>query len=275
MGTEKRIHGSEMSLQRPIRPVERRTLYPRELNEPQGFEYGAITKGGSAVELHGLPSWEIIAQDPEDMAAQFDDLLTEMLDRLVAQGGSVLDFVSFRMRVSDINLYRMEATRKALGRIWRKHFGRTYFPIELVEVPDGMAQGPYTAAIMVEATALIPVPKVRSGGQRVWFGGQNGFDQDKKLHGDVLHQARHIMRGFAAVMREAHVSFDDAREVFLRIYIDPALYQTHQRDIYDIIRETIGTTTPLEILVLPASAYLEEAALIEMSGDVALEPDRS
>jgi len=88
-----------------------------ELGEPSGFSH-AVVADGRAVYLAG----QIGAG--ETLVEQFDNAARNLLTALRAAGGEPEDLVSLQMFVTDVAAYKDSAP--AIGKVWRRHFGRHY-----------------------------------------------------------------------------------------------------------------------------------------------------
>ena len=103
-----------------------RIVNPPELPEPSGFSHAVVAVGGRTVYLAGQIG------EGETVAEQFDAAASHLLKALRAAGGEPEDLVSLQVFVTDVAEYKSELI--ALGRAWRKHFGRHYPAIGLFGV---------------------------------------------------------------------------------------------------------------------------------------------
>jgi len=88
-----------------------------ELGTPSGFSH-AVVATGKTVHLAGqIGAGTTIVE-------QFDSAAANMLVALRAAGGDAGDLVSLQVFVTDVAAYK--ESLPALGRAWRKHFGRHY-----------------------------------------------------------------------------------------------------------------------------------------------------
>ncbi|HUA47390.1 MAG TPA: RidA family protein [Solirubrobacteraceae bacterium] len=88
-----------------------------ELGKPSGFSH-AVVADGSAVYLAG----QIGAGGT--LVEQFDHAAGNLLTALRAAGGKPEDLVSLQVFVTDVAAYKDSAP--AIGKVWRRHFGRHY-----------------------------------------------------------------------------------------------------------------------------------------------------
>jgi enamine deaminase RidA (YjgF/YER057c/UK114 family) len=96
--------------------IGHRIVNPPELPDPPGFSHAVVA--GGAIYLAGqIGAGETIVE-------QFDDAAANLVIALRAAGGEPADLVSLQVFVTDVAEYKDSLT--ALGRAWRKHFGRHY-----------------------------------------------------------------------------------------------------------------------------------------------------
>jgi enamine deaminase RidA (YjgF/YER057c/UK114 family) len=88
-----------------------------ELGEPSGFSH-AVLSTGTTVHLAGQTG------AGATLVEQFDAAAANLLIALRAAGGEPGDLVSLQVFVTDVPSYK--ASLPAIGRVWRKHFGRHY-----------------------------------------------------------------------------------------------------------------------------------------------------
>jgi len=113
-------------------PVSERINAP-ELPAPVGFSHAV--KAGDTVYLAGQ-----VAQGPggtisaKTMAEQFDLAAANLITALRAAGGEPSDLVSLQVFVTDVSAYK--GALRALGEVWRRHFGRHYPAMGLFGVTE-------------------------------------------------------------------------------------------------------------------------------------------
>jgi enamine deaminase RidA (YjgF/YER057c/UK114 family) len=90
---------------------------PPELGEPSGFSHAVVSEGRT-VHLAGQIG------EGDTLVEQFDNALTSLLLALKAAGGAPEDLVSLQVFVTDVAGYK--DSLPAIGRVWRRHFGRHY-----------------------------------------------------------------------------------------------------------------------------------------------------
>ncbi len=106
---------------------------PESLPRPSGFSHAVIAQAGRTVYLAGQT-----AQRPDGiiaggtLAEQFEVAAGNVVLALEAAGANPQDLVSIQIFVTDIAEYRQSA--KAIGEAYRRHFGRHYPAMALLEV---------------------------------------------------------------------------------------------------------------------------------------------
>ncbi len=119
-------------MERPIgSPHEIRN--PETLPRPSGFSHAVIAQAGRTVYLAGqtaqLVDGRIVAGT---MAEQFDVAAGNVVKALDAAGAHPQDLVTMQIFVSDIAEY--QRLSKEIGEAYRRHFGRHYPAMALLEV---------------------------------------------------------------------------------------------------------------------------------------------
>ena len=106
---------------------------PDTLPRPAGFSHAIVAQAGRTVYLAGQtaqrPDGSIVAGT---MAEQFEAAAGNVVLALEAAGAHPHDLVSMQIFVTDIAEYRESA--KAIGEAYRRHFGRHYPAMALLEV---------------------------------------------------------------------------------------------------------------------------------------------
>jgi enamine deaminase RidA (YjgF/YER057c/UK114 family) len=104
-----------------------------ELAAPVGFSHAVLA--GDTVYLGGqtaqAPDGSIVG---ETVVEQFDVAAGNLMTALRAAGGEPDDLVSLQVFVTAIGEYRESLL--ALGRVWRRHFGRRYPAMGLFGVTE-------------------------------------------------------------------------------------------------------------------------------------------
>jgi enamine deaminase RidA (YjgF/YER057c/UK114 family) len=121
------------------------------LAPPVGFAHAVVAPPGKTVYLGGQTAQ---AEDGTIQGAtiveQFDVAARNLIVALRAAGGEPDDIVSLQLFVTDLGAYR--SSTKALGRVWRHHFGRRYPAMALLGVTELLDPG---ALIELVAVAVI------------------------------------------------------------------------------------------------------------------------
>jgi enamine deaminase RidA (YjgF/YER057c/UK114 family) len=106
---------------------------PETLPAPRGFSHAIIAQGGRTIYLAGQT-----AQTADGtiagatMAEQFDVAAGNVVKALEATGAHPQDLVSMQIFVTDITEYQRAS--KNIGEAYRRHFGRHYPAMALLEV---------------------------------------------------------------------------------------------------------------------------------------------
>lgn len=128
-------------------------INPPELAAPIGFAHGILSEGGRLLWLAGQngmdPEGRIV--HPGDLVAQTDLALANILAVLRAAGGEPEHVVKLHLYVSDLEAYR--SSRRALGAVWKAHFGR-HFPAMMLLGVTGFFEP--EALIEIDGYAVLP-----------------------------------------------------------------------------------------------------------------------
>ena len=100
-------------------------INPPGLAQPAGFSHAVRTTGGSTVHLAGQTALDrsgtIVG---EDLVAQFDQALSNLLAALEAAGGTPADLVSMTVYIVDMEDYK--ARSRDIGKVWKRLVGSHY-----------------------------------------------------------------------------------------------------------------------------------------------------
>src|ERR1700674_4410529 len=95
------------------------------LAAPSGYAHAVVAAPGRTVHLGGQTAQ---AADGSirgtTIAEQFDLAASNLIEALRAAGGEPDDLVSLQVFVTNLAAYRL--SMRALGEVWRRHFGRRY-----------------------------------------------------------------------------------------------------------------------------------------------------
>jgi enamine deaminase RidA (YjgF/YER057c/UK114 family) len=125
-------------------------INPVELPPPRGFSHGAVGRGRllAVAGQIGCDSDGKLVSD--DFAAQFEQAAANVARVLAAAGARAEDLLSLRIYVTDKRRY-LDAT-VAVGAAWRKHFGRHFPAMALLEVKGLLLDD---ALVEIEALATV------------------------------------------------------------------------------------------------------------------------
>jgi len=128
-----------------------RVLLPRGWKPPIGYTNG-VAASGTVVFVAGQVGWDAEQVfHSEDLAAQFEQALKNVLAVLAEAGGKREHICRITAYCCDKPAYL--AARPELGRIWRNLMGRHYPAMSMIFVSD-LLDAP--GKIELEATAVIP-----------------------------------------------------------------------------------------------------------------------
>ena len=119
-------------MERPIAsPHEIRN--PETLPPPMGFSHAVIAQAGRTVYLAGQTAQQTDGTVVgATLAEQFDVAAANVVKALEAAGARPQDLVSMQIFVTDVAEY--QRTSKQIGDAYRRHFGRHYPAMALLEV---------------------------------------------------------------------------------------------------------------------------------------------
>ncbi|HEX9800329.1 MAG TPA: RidA family protein [Thermoanaerobaculia bacterium] len=130
-----------------------RLVNPEELGAPRGYSNGVLAPAGSRfLFVAGQVGWnerqELVSAD---FVEQFERALANVLTVVAAAGGRPENVVRFSFFVKDKDSYR--GSLENVGAAYRRHMGRHFPAMSLVEVSDLLEEG---ALVEIEATAALP-----------------------------------------------------------------------------------------------------------------------
>jgi enamine deaminase RidA (YjgF/YER057c/UK114 family) len=130
-----------------------RLVNPEELGAPKGYSNGVVAPAGSRLLfVAGQVGWNERQQlVSADFVEQFERALANVLTVVAAAGGRPEDIVRFSFFVKDKDSYR--GSLESVGAAYRRHMGRHFPAMTLVEVADLLEDG---ALVEIEATAALP-----------------------------------------------------------------------------------------------------------------------
>jgi enamine deaminase RidA (YjgF/YER057c/UK114 family) len=129
-----------------------RIVNPESLGEPRGWSHGMLAPAGGrflfvAGQTAREPDGGVV---PGGFVAQFERALGRVLDVVREAGGEPRDVARMTIYVTDLTEYR--GSLGPLGEAWRRHMGRHYPAMALVEVRGLVDEG---ALLEIEATAVL------------------------------------------------------------------------------------------------------------------------
>jgi len=124
---------------------------PVSLGIPRGYSNGVLTDGGQLLFIAGQIGWDQHQRvTSDDLVAQFDRALTNMLTVVKEAGGKPEQIVRLVIYVTDKNEYR--ARRQEIGERYRAHMGKHFPAMVLVEVAGLLEDD---AKIEIEGIAVL------------------------------------------------------------------------------------------------------------------------
>ena len=130
--------------------METTIINPDQLAKPRGYNHGIKTTGASTMLfLGGQVAWDKESQlvGEGDIVLQFDKTLGNLLAVVFEAGGRAENIVKLNLFVTDKEGYL--SAGKELAQIYRKHMGKHFPAMTLVEV-----KSLYEAGAMVEIEGL-------------------------------------------------------------------------------------------------------------------------
>jgi enamine deaminase RidA (YjgF/YER057c/UK114 family) len=123
---------------------------PPELARPVGYSHAAVGRG-KMIALGGQIGWDAQSKlVSAEFAPQFEQALANLTIALKAAGGRPEDLISLRIYVTD--KHRYNACLKEVGAAYRKHLGRHFPAMALVQVADLLEPG---ALVEIEGLATV------------------------------------------------------------------------------------------------------------------------
>ena len=125
-------------------------INPPGLGRPSGFSHGVLAPAGwRPLAVAGQTG---VSDGPErDLAAQFDRALLKVLTVVREAGAKPSHVGRMTIYVTDMQAYRN--ARPSLGEVWKRHMGRHYPAMTLVEVSGLVDHG---ALVEIQADAVVP-----------------------------------------------------------------------------------------------------------------------
>ncbi|MBI4464588.1 MAG: RidA family protein [Acidobacteria bacterium] len=126
-------------------------INPPEAGPHSGFSHGVKVQAGQLLFIAGQVGWDENARIVSpDFVAQFDRALANVLSVVRHAGGQPQNVVRITLYV--LNCQDYLANVKELGQVYRRHMGKHYPAMTLVEVKGLVEAG---ARLELEATAAL------------------------------------------------------------------------------------------------------------------------
>ncbi|MEM7052402.1 MAG: RidA family protein [Acidobacteriota bacterium] len=128
-------------------------LNPERLGAPRGYSNGILAPaGGRLLFVAGQIAWDDHQRlVSTEFTQQFDQALGNVLAVVEEAGGQAEHIARLTLYVTDKADYL--AALGAIGESYRRHMGRHYPAMSLVQVADLLEEG---AQVEIEATAVLP-----------------------------------------------------------------------------------------------------------------------
>lgn len=126
-------------------------LNPADLAPPKGFSHGAIGFGRQLFVAGQTGTTNDGQMVSEDLVAQFDQALANVMHVVKAAGGKSEDIVKINLLIVNRKEYRERG--REIGAAYRKHLGRHYPAMTLAEVKGLFEE---EAKVEIEAVAMVP-----------------------------------------------------------------------------------------------------------------------
>jgi enamine deaminase RidA (YjgF/YER057c/UK114 family) len=132
--------------------VTHEIVTPTDLMKPVGYAHAVVAQPGRSVWLSGQAAH---ARDGsirvDTLVEQFDAAAANLVEALRAASGVPDQIVAMQIFVTDAAAYRSALSE--LGGVWRRHFGRHYPAVTLLEV-----KGLFDPRAQVELAAVAVLP---------------------------------------------------------------------------------------------------------------------
>jgi enamine deaminase RidA (YjgF/YER057c/UK114 family) len=128
------------------------TIQPDGWVPPKGYANGIVATGKTLF-VGGMVGWDprsATPQFPATFAAQFEQALSNVMEVVKTAGGAPEHVARMTVYVTDKKEYL--ASLKEIGAAWKKHLGRHYPAMALVQV---VALVEDQAKVEIEATAVL------------------------------------------------------------------------------------------------------------------------
>jgi len=143
--------------------VKARIVNPAALGAPRGFNHGILAPaGGRILFVAGQPGLDGAGKIVgPGFIEQFDAALDRVIAVVREAGGEPAHIGRLTIYVTSLTEYRRAL--QPLGDVYRRHMGKHYPAVALVEVKGLVDEG---AVVEIEATAVVPEGNDGTGGGR-------------------------------------------------------------------------------------------------------------
>lgn len=127
-------------------------IQPEGWAKPRGYSNGIVATG-KMLFIGGMVGWDPRSDTPKfpsGFPAQFDQALSNVVEVLETAGGTPAQLTRLTVYVTDKQAYL--ASLKECGAAWKKHIGKHYPAMALVQV---VALVEDQALVEIEATAML------------------------------------------------------------------------------------------------------------------------
>lgn len=126
------------------------SILPEGWPRPKGYSNGVLAQPGRLLCIAGQVGWDEQERMQRGFLAQWEQALVNLAAVLREAGGQPEDLVRVTVFVTDCEAYRRDLA--AVGEAWRRHLGRIWPAMTLVQVAALLEEG---AEVEVEATAVL------------------------------------------------------------------------------------------------------------------------
>lgn len=127
-------------------------IQPPDLAKARGYSNGLAYPAGRILFVAGQIGWDVDCKlVSAGFSAQYDQALANVMSVVREAGADATSVGRMTVYVTDKKAYL--AVLKELGAIHKRHMGKHYPAMSLVEVKDLLEEG---ALVEIEATAVIP-----------------------------------------------------------------------------------------------------------------------
>jgi len=128
-----------------------RAIEPTGWKRPRGYSNGILAQG-RILFVAGQVGWDENQEfRSDDFGEQWDRALANVLEVVRAAGGGPEHIARMTIYVTDKKAY--QAHSDAVGASWRRHMGKNFPAMALVEVADLLED---RALVEIEATCVLP-----------------------------------------------------------------------------------------------------------------------